>query len=113
MSKLINEASIPELLNEMTVQEKVDLLAKLKEAVEAIRPNGEEPNCFPPGMLLEATWEPEKVYQVGKAVAREASAYGVDILLGTPNTNIHMDPRNGRVFESFSEDPYLSSRMAP
>ena len=81
--------------------------------MEAIRPNGEEPNCFPPGMLLGATWEPETVYQVGKAVAREASAYGVDILLGTPNTNIHRDPRNGRVFESFPEDLYLSSRMAP
>ena len=106
---LLSDMRLPDDMPEKTKE----LLTKLKEAVLAIRPNGEEPNCFPPGMLLGATWEPETVYQVGKAVAREASAYGVDILLGTPNTNIHRDPRNGRVFESFSEDPYLSSRMAP
>ena len=90
-----------------------EMLLKLREKIKSLRPNGEEPGCFPPGMLLGATWNPETVYQIGQAVAREAMAYGVDVLLGTPNTNIHRDPRNGRLFESFSEDPCLSSRMAP
>ena len=90
-----------------------DKILALRRKLDAVRPNGEEPGCFPPGMLLGATWEPQLVYQVGEAVAREAMAYGVDVLLGTPNTNIHRDPHNGRLFESFSEDPYLSSRMAP
>ena len=90
-----------------------DMLMKLRQGIAALRPGGEEPNCFPPGMLLGATWNPELVRGVGEAVGREASAYGVDILLGTPNTNIHRDPKNGRLFESFSEDPYLSSCMAP
>ena len=90
-----------------------NLILAFREKIKAIRPNGEEPGCFPPGMLLGATWNPQVVYQIGEAVAREAIAYGVDILLGTPNVNIHRDPRNGRLFESFSEDPYLSARMAP
>lgn len=88
-------------------------ILSLRQKLKEIRPNGEEPNCFPTGMLLGATWEPEMIYNVGKAVAREAIAYDVDVLLGTPNTNIQRDPRNGRIFESFSEDPYLSSCMAP
>lgn len=89
------------------------LLQTIREKVKAIRPDGEEPGCFPPGMLLGATWNPEVVYQVGEAVAREAMAYGIDVLLGTPNTNIQRDPKCGRVFESFSEDPYLSKTLAP
>lgn len=64
-------------------------------------------------MLLGATWEPECIYRVGEAVAREAMAYGIDVLLGTPNTNIHRDPKNGRLFESFSEDPCLCAKLAP
>lgn len=89
------------------------LLTAIREKLDAERPHGEEPGCFPPGMLLGAAWNPEVVYRVGEAVAREAMAYNVDVLLGTPNTNIQRDPKNGRVFESFSEDPYLSSQLAP
>lgn len=94
-------------------QETKQMIEKIRALIDSVRPQGEEPGCFPPGMLLGATWKPELIYKVGEAVAREAQAYGVDVLLGTPNTNIHRDPRNGRLFESFSEDPFLSSKMAP
>ena len=109
VSYATNHNPLPEDMPEGTKQ----VVCGLRKLIDSVRPEGEEPGCFPPGMLLGATWEPEIVYQVGEAVAREAMAYGVDVLLGTPNTNIHRDPRNGRVFESFSEDPYLSSKMAP
>ena len=109
MKYIISDEPLPASLPQ-NVQE---ILLTLREKVKSLRPNGEEPGCFPPGMLLGATWNPEIVYQIGQAVAREAMAYGVDVLLGTPNTNIHRDSRNGRLFESFSEDPCLSSRMAP
>lgn len=89
------------------------VLEQIREKVRKLRPDGEEPGCFPPGMLLGAAWDPDVVYKVGEAVAREAMAYNVDVLLGTPNTNIQRDPKNGRVFESFSEDPYLSKCLAP
>lgn len=70
------------------------------------------PGCFPPGMLLGATMNPEIAYNCGSAVAREQDAYGVDVVLG-PNVNIHRDPRNGRIYEGYSEDPCLVSEMAP
>ncbi|OUP84009.1 hypothetical protein B5F07_09170 [Lachnoclostridium sp. An169] len=106
---IVSDTPLPETLPERFRE----LVLKLRPAVRALRPEGEEPGCFPPGMLLGAAWDPDVVYQVGEAVAREAMAYKIDVLLGTPNTNIQRDPKNGRVFESFSEDPYLSRRMAP
>ncbi len=113
MMGYVKYASNHDPLPEDMSQEIKELIYNLRELLDSVRPNGEEPGCFPPGMLLGATWAPEIVYDIGKAVSREAMAYGVDVLLGTPNTNIHRDPKNGRVFESFSEDPYLSSKMAP
>lgn len=104
-----SDSSIPDTFS----AEDKAMIEELRIRVKVIRPNGEEPGCFPPGMLLGASWNPQIVYKIGEAVAREAMAYGVDVLLGTPNTNIQRDPRNGRVFESFSEDPYLSKKLAP
>ncbi len=71
------------------------------------------PACFPAGMSLGATFNPEIINDVGHALGREARAYGIKMLLGTPNINIHRDPLNGRLFEGFSEDPYLVSALAP
>ncbi|MBE6848824.1 MAG: hypothetical protein E7502_02835 [Ruminococcus sp.] len=71
------------------------------------------PGCFPPGMALGATFHPETVLETGRALGLEAAAYGVDILLGTPNVNIHRDPLNGRLFEGYSEDPCLVATLAP
>lgn len=71
------------------------------------------PGCFPSGMLLGATWNRDVLYETGRALGREARAYGVHMLLGTPNINIHRDPLNGRLFEGLSEDPALVSALAP
>ena len=71
------------------------------------------PACFPAGMCLGATFNPEILNDVGHALGREARAHGVKMLLGTPNINIHRDPLNGRLFEGFSEDPCLVSTLAP
>lgn len=69
--------------------------------------------CYPPGMFMGATWNPDVIEQCGRALGREANALGIDILLGTPNVNIHRDPLGGRIFEGYSEDPVLVSRLAP
>lgn len=71
------------------------------------------PGCFPSGMMLGATWNEDVVYEVGKALGIEAIIFGIDVLLGTPNVNIHRDPLGGRLFEGYSEDPCLVSRLAP
>lgn len=69
--------------------------------------------CYPPGILFGATWNPEVIEACGHALGKETNARGIDVLLGTPNVNIHRDPLNGRLFEGYSEDPCLVSRLAP
>ena len=73
----------------------------------------ELPTCFPTGMLLGSTWNPETVEQCGRAVGREARCFGVNILMGSPDANIQRDPRGGRVFECYTEDPCVMSTLAP
>jgi beta-glucosidase len=67
--------------------------------------------CFPAGVALAATWNPELVGRVGEALAEDARAKGVHLLLA-PTVNIQRSPLAGRNFECYSEDPYLAARMA-
>ena len=67
--------------------------------------------CFPTGVAMGATWNTELVHRVGIALGKETRARGCSILLG-PCVNIHRSPLGGRNFESFSEDPCLSSELA-
>ena len=71
------------------------------------------PGCFPAGILMGATWNPECVYDVASALGKEAAAYGIDLLLGTPYVNLMRDPLSGRLFEGYGEDPYLMTVLAP
>jgi beta-glucosidase len=66
--------------------------------------------CFPPEVTLSCSWDPEMVYQVAAAIAEEAAAQGVDVILG-PGLNIKRSPLCGRNFEYFSEDPLLSGTL--
>lgn len=88
------------------------IFALLLRQMEKRLPEGKLPGCFPPGMLLGATWDPETVYRCGSAVAKEMDAYAIDVVLG-PNINIHRDPRNGRIYEGYAEDPCLAAALAP
>ena len=67
--------------------------------------------CFPVGVALGATWNPELIGRVGAALGEEVKTKGAHILLA-PTVNIHRSPLAGRNFECYSEDPYLTSRMA-
>lgn len=66
---------------------------------------------FPVGIVLAQTWNTALIERVGAAIAQEAITKGAQVLLA-PTVNIHRSPLGGRNFESFSEDPYLTSRMA-
>lgn len=70
------------------------------------------PGCYPSGIMLGASWDPDVVEETGRALGMEANAYKIDCLLGTPNLNILREPRNGRFFEGISEDPYLTGEIA-
>lgn len=70
--------------------------------------SGSEPaTCFPPAVGLSQTWDTELVERIGRALGDESRALGVHVLLG-PGINIKRDPRCGRNFEYYSEDPLLS-----
>ena len=67
--------------------------------------------AIPVGTALASTWNTELLHQVGEFLDLEARAKGVHVLLA-PTVNIQRIPNGGRGFESFSEDPLLSGKLA-
>src|SRR5574339_1030668 len=67
--------------------------------------------CFPTASCLASTWDVDLLREMGVALAEEAIALNVDVLLG-PGNNMKRSPLGGRNFEYFSEDPYLAGEMA-
>ncbi|TVR35760.1 MAG: glycosyl hydrolase [Nitriliruptor sp.] len=67
--------------------------------------------CFPTASALAATWDPDLIGEVGRAIADECLEFGVGVLLG-PGANLKRSPLCGRNFEYFSEDPWLTGRLA-
>ena len=63
--------------------------------------------CFPPAVGMAQSWNPQLVSRVAEALGTECQAEQVGVLLG-PGINIKRDPRGGRNFEYYSEDPFLS-----
>ena len=66
---------------------------------------------FPSGTALASTWDPGLVEEIGQALGLEAHSKGAHVHLA-PTVNLHRGPLGGRNFECFSEDPYLTARMA-
>lgn len=67
--------------------------------------------CFPTAATIANSWDEQLGEELGRALGEEAAVLGVDVLLG-PGLNIKRSPLCGRNFEYFSEDPYLSGKMA-
>src|SRR5438067_13065994 len=116
------------LLNQMTLEEKIDLLGgvdgffirgvprlnlprlKMADGPIGVRNFGPA-TTMAGGIALAATWNPALAERVGTEIGRDARAKGVHFLLG-PGVNIYRAPMNGRNFEYFGEDPFLASRIA-
>lgn len=67
--------------------------------------------CFPTASCLASTWDVDLLSTLGEALAEEAIALNVDVLLG-PGNNMKRSPLGGRNFEYYSEDPYLAGELA-
>ena len=119
---------LSDLINLMTVDEKIkqlinesDSIPRLglskynywSEALHGVLASGA--TSFPQAVAMGATWEPELIHRVASAISDEARALNVTTGKGltywSPTINIARDPRWGRNEESYSEDPYLLSRM--
>ena len=70
-----------------------------------------EATCFPTAALSACSFDEKLLSQMGKAIALEAKANKVSVVLG-PGANIKRNPLCGRNFEYFSEDPYLTGKLA-
>ena len=122
------EERLSDLIGLMTVDEKIrqltnqsDPIPRLgvprynywNEALHGVLISGA--TSFPQAVALGATWDPELVHRVATAISDEARVFNVvegkSLTYWSPTINIARDPRWGRNEESYSEDPYLLSRM--
>lgn len=67
----------------------------------------DEATAMPSGLLMGATWNPPLIEEAGRTMGAETRAKGFNVLLAG-GINLVREPRNGRNFEYFSEDPLLS-----
>ncbi len=124
--------NLDELLDAMTLEEQVSLLSgadfwttvpiprlgvpatKVSDGPNGARggifKDGPSTACFPVGIALASTWNPALIEQAGAALAEEAKLKGASVLLA-PTVNLHRTVFNGRNFECYSEDPWLSSEI--
>lgn len=67
--------------------------------------------ALPSALALSATWDPKLAALFGEIAGKETAARG-EHLIEAPGVNIIRVPQNGRNFEYFGEDPYLSGQMS-
>ena len=130
---------VKEILSKLTPEEKAALVAgtnfmytnpvprlgipslRMSDGPHGLRVQGENADngvtgsdpatAFPTAATVACGWREENARRIGEAIGEEARHYGIGIVLG-PGTNIKRDPRAGRNFEYYSEDPLLAGRHA-
>jgi beta-glucosidase len=126
--------SVADLVDRMSLEEKVSLLAgadfwrtvpvprlsipqiKVTDGPAGARGGGpliggRRTAAFPVGIALGATWSTDLLHQVGELLAREVRDKGASVVLA-PTLNLFRNTLNGRNFENYSEDPVLTGRLA-
>lgn len=132
--------NIEQILEQMTIEEKIALcsgedfwhtkkmekygipaiamsdgphgLRKQEESADMLGIHESVPaTSFPTAVTSACSWDRELLKKMGEAIGREAVSNGVNVVLG-PGANIKRNPLCGRNFEYFSEDPYLTGKLA-
>ncbi len=122
------ERRVDELLRQLTLPEKIELLSgrdsfytkaidrvhipsfKMSDGPAGVRTWGKT-TAYPAPICMAANWDRNLLFAVGASYGRDARARGVDFLLA-PGVNIYRVPMNGRNFEYYGEDPFLASETA-
>jgi len=131
------EKRVDDLINQLTTEEKINLLLYNSPGVERLHiskynwwnealhgvARAGRATVFPQAIAMAATFNDSLVNKVADAISDEARAkYNTAIknnnraqYLGltfwSPNINIFRDPRWGRGHETYGEDPYLTGRI--
>ncbi|WP_026883806.1 beta-glucosidase family protein [Clostridium akagii] len=87
-------------------------IRKQEAAADHLGLNSSVPaTCFPTAATVANSWNVELGQKIGEYLGEEAVSQKVNVLLG-PGINMKRNPLCGRNFEYFSEDPYLTGKMA-
>ena len=125
-NNLETEKLINNLINRMSLKEKIDLLygegfyikenkrlkipsLKMSDGPAGVRWG--RATAFPAPIAFAATWDIDLVEKIGQIMAIELKAYGRNMFLA-PCINIHRIPVGSRNFESYGEDPFLTGKIA-
>ncbi|RXH54781.1 glycoside hydrolase family 3 C-terminal domain-containing protein [Granulicella sibirica] len=130
------EMRIADLVGRLTLEEKAQQLNHLNKGIPRLGIpmwggwnqtlhgvwSKEPTTLFPAPIAMGATWDPALVHRIADAMSDEGRAlYNAKaegprsqhgLVYRSPVINISRDPRWGRIQEVFSEDPWLTSRMA-
>ncbi len=135
MIKQPHQEKIEELIEQMTLSEKVAMLSGrnlwysvpierldipsivMTDGPHGVRTGGlgsdrivSTATAYPTGISMASSWNPGLIERVGVGLAQETRHLGCHILLG-PCVNIVRSPLGGRNFETYSEDPYLAGQI--
>ena len=119
------ELRLDKLMAKMTMQEKIEQLYYLTDGNDRLKipqfkgsdgPHGigngaKGFSSFPVTIAMAATWDPDLITRVGRAIALEQAARGKDRIAG-PALDLLIDPRVGRASETIGEDPFLGGRIS-
>lgn len=127
--------NVEKILHQLTVEEKATLMqAKDNWSLNGIErlgilsviltdgPNGvrlmeedgrgtKPSTAIPTESILSSSWDVDLIEKLGEMMAEECQYYNIGILLG-PGVNAKRSPLGGRNFEYYSEDPFLSGKLA-
>ncbi len=122
------EARVNATLAKLTLEQKLEIIGgirdfyihgypelgipelKMSDGPAGVRNYGPT-TAYPAPVSLAASWDTELARKYGEAIGTDARARGVHIWLG-PGVNLARIPQNGRNFEYFGEDPFLSGKTA-